>query len=504
MARGEWMSKVITDNEVRHARSATLNAALNGAALATVALGSAVQVALYLRYFGATHRTDGLIAAFAAYSLVVVLGQLLRTTAVPLLSGTRPLMTGPAFGWAVVLIALVGAACCAALSQPLGHAVAEASGPQGRSTAASALLIMAPATGLQLVGAGLAVSGATRERLDRVAVAYMVSALAGLVAFFALRGPAAELVLAWTVLIASTVLVVFLVTGVGVTVHRPQRWSEVSQATFALVRSVLLPASFVVMYPLSLALAPSSRPGEITLFGLAFTGCSYVAAFTAQALSMSDALTFARLGPNASAERQALILRAFRYSLLLAAPVLAMAAIAGAPIVRALLPADSIGSHSYFGTFVLLLIPWLIATLGVWVTMPPLLARFHGFAGWRLLSAVVSLIAIHVVSILVGRAIAGFDGLVLALAVAPTVFTVVGLRIAAPGTATHMIRPALTVVAAAATSFGISALALLAVAGDTPAAGVVAALVGAALYLFLARLAYPDATRTLISLVIRS
>lgn len=67
-----------------------------------------------------------------------------------------------------------------------------------------------------------------------------------------------------------------------------------------------------------------------------------------------------------------------------------------------------------------------------------------------------------------------------------------------------MIRPALTVVAAAATSFGISALALLAVAGDTPAAGVVAALVGAALYLFLARLAYPDATRTLISLVIRS
>ena len=51
-------------------------------------MGSAFQVGLYLRDFGATHRTDGLIAAFAVYTLVVVLGQLLRTTAVPLLSGS--------------------------------------------------------------------------------------------------------------------------------------------------------------------------------------------------------------------------------------------------------------------------------------------------------------------------------------------------------------------------------------------------------------------------------
>lgn len=497
------MSKVITENQVRHVKSATVSAAMNGAALATVALGSAVQVALYLRYFGATHRTDGLIAAFAAYTLIVVLGQLFRTTAVPLLSGARPLITGPAFGWAVVVIALIAAAGCAALSHPLGHAVAKASGPEGQGTAASSLLIMAPATGLQLVGAGLAVSGAMHERLDRVAAAYMASALAGLVGFFALRGPAGDLVLAWTVLIASAVLVISLVPGVGVSVHRPQRRSEVSRAALALVRSVLLPASFVVMYPLSLALAPSSRPGQITLFGLAFTACSYLAAFTAQALSMSEALAFARLGSDASAERQALILRAFRYSLLMAAPVLAMAAIAGAPIVRALLPSDSRGSHSYFGTYVLLLIPWLIATIGVWATMPALLARFHGFGGWRLLGAVVSLLAIHVVAVLIGRAIAGFDGLVLALAVAPAVFTVVGLRAAAPGTVIHLIRPALTIVAAAAISFGIPALALLAVAGDTPAAGVVAALLGAALYFFLARLAYPDEARTVVGLVNR-
>jgi hypothetical protein len=146
----------------------------------------------------------------------------------------------------------------------------------------------------------------------------------------------------------------------------------------------------------------------------------------------------------------------------------------------------------------------LIATLGVWVTMPALLARFHGFGGWRLLSAVVSLIAVHVVSVLIGRAIAGFDGLVLALAVAPAVFTIVGLGIAAPGTVTRLIRPTLILVAAAAVSFAAPALALLAVAGDTPAAGVVAALIGTALYIFLARLAYPDAARTLIGLVNRS
>jgi hypothetical protein len=237
------------------------------------------------------------------------------------------------------------------------------------------------------------------------------------------------------------------------------------------------------------------------LFGLAFTACSYLAGFTGQALSMSDAVVFARLGTDALDERRALVLRAFRYSLLLAAPGLAVAAVAGAPIVQALLPADSSGSDSYFGTYVLLLAPWLIATIGVWATMPPLLVHVRGLRGWPMVAAVAGLIAIHIAAVLTGRVIAGFGGLVLATAVAPAAFVVIGLRIAAPATASHLVRPMLTISALAVLSFGLAGLLVWAVAGSSPAAGIVAGLMGGTGYVVLAGLAFPDAVRTFVGVV---
>jgi hypothetical protein len=490
------MEEVIEEKIVSRGNSATRSAAMNGAALATVALGSAIQVAFYLRDFGATHRTDGLIAAFAVYSLVVVLGQLLRTTAVPLLSGPRPAVSAVAFGWAIVLIAVVAAIVCAVLAVPLANVIAGASGRAGRSTAAAALRVMAPAIGLQLVGAGLAVGGALRDRLDSVALAYMASGVAGVVGFFALHGPAAEIVLAWTMLVASAVLVAGLLLGVGIGPRRPAAWRVVPAAALALVRSIPLPASFVVMYPLTLALAPHDRPGQITLLGLAFTACSYLAGFTGQALSMADAVALSRLDPGAAGARRALVIRAFRYSLLLAGPGLGIAAVAGAPIVRALLPSDSTGSDSYFGIDIVLLIPWLIATLAVWATLPTLLAATHTVAGRRIGAAVAALILLHVAAALIGRAVAGFDGVVLAMVIAPGAFVAVGLWIAVPAAAPQLLRPAVVVLGLGAVSFGGPELAIRALSEPGPVSGIVAALAGALVYAGLAARAYPDAART--------
>jgi hypothetical protein len=474
---------------------------MNGAALAIVASGSAVQVGLYLRDFGATHRTDGLIAAFAVYTLVVVLGQLLRTTAVPLLSGRQPALAGPTFAWAIAGIAVLAAVVCAAVSSPLAHLVANASGPVGRRTAATSLLIMAPAIGLQLSAAGIAVGGAIRGRLDAVAMAYMASAAAGVIAFFALRGAAAEKVLAWTMLIASIVLVAGLVLGVRIVPRRPPTAPRVAAAMVALAASVPLPASFLFMYPLTLALAPRGRPGQITLFGLAFTACSYLAGFTGQALSMSDAVTLSRLDRSAVAARQAMVIRAFRYSLLLAAPGLGIAAVAGGPVVRALLPADSTGANSFFGVDVVLLIPWLVATLGVWATLPVVLSDADRLTGRRLAAAVIGLMVIHVAATLAGRALAGFDGVVVAMAVAPAAFVVVGLRAAGPGTGMRLLRLVAIVGAVAALSFGLLELISRSVAAAGPVTGIFTALAGALVYVGLAAMADRDAARTVARLV---
>lgn len=473
---------------------------MNGAALATVALGSAIQVGLYLRDFGATHRTDGLIAAFAVYTLVVVLGQLLRTTAVPLLSGVAPLLDGVTFAWAIVVIAVLAAVVCAALSAPLAHLVANASGSVGRRTASTSLLIMAPAIGLQLAAAGIAVGGAIRDRLQTVAVAYMASALAGLVAFVVLKGPAAEKVLAWTMLTASTVLVIGLLIGVQVRSTRPPRLRRIGSAVLALAASVPLPASFLFMYPVTLALAPRDQPGQITLFGLAFTASSYLAGFTGQALSMSDVVAVSRLDRGALATRQALVVRAFRYSLLLAAPGVGVAAVAGGPIVRALLPTDAAGSNADFGLYVVLLIPWLVATLGVWATLPVVLSDAHRLRGARLAVAVLILAVVHVVASLVGRAIGGFDGIVVAMAVAPATFVAVGLRIVVPGVASRLLRLVAVIGGAAALSFGSLELIGRALTDVGPVTGILTAMAGTMAYAVLAGLADRDAARTLVRL----
>ena len=480
--------------------SDTRSAVMTGTGIAVVALASAAQLALYLRSFGATHRTDGLIAAFAVYTLAVVFAQLLRTTAIPLVSGARPALSGTAFGWSIALSGLSVAVVFAAIADPLAHAVAGSSGEEGVRVARTSLQVMAPAMGLQVIGAGLAVRGAIRERLVTVAMAYMVSAVAGLVAFFILRHPAAEVVLAWTMLTASCVLVVALAFSIGAPVRRPPGWRAILRSTLLLVRSTPLPGALVVVYPITLALAPAGGGGQITIFGLAVTACSYLAGFTGQALSMVDVVAFTRIETGAVEARRALITRAFRYSMLVAIPGMGIAAVAGGPLVRGLLPHSSTGAHTAFGVDVVLLAPWLVATLAVWATLPALLADPDLLAGRRLALAVAGLLAVHVIVTLIGRAVAGFDGLIVAMAAAPATLVLVGLPMTAPGAGRLLLRHAVIVVALGAVSFGAAALAADAISSGDAAAGVVAALAGALVYVSLAAFVYPDAVRTVLRL----
>ncbi len=146
------------------ARAVSSGAALNSVGLLATALGSAIQVALFLGQFGANHRTDGVIAALAVYSLVSVVGQLLRTTAVRLLIGSGKVMSERTFGWAVTLLVLVTTVLALVLAAPLAGIVAAASGAGARATATTALRVMSPAMSLQVAGAALAVVGGIRGR----------------------------------------------------------------------------------------------------------------------------------------------------------------------------------------------------------------------------------------------------------------------------------------------------------------------------------------------------
>ena len=477
-------------------------AAVNALAVATVAISTGGQVALYLAKFGATHRTDGLIAAFAVYSLTVVVGQLMRTTAVPVLSRVRGSGAQIAFGWAVVSLAVLVAVACAAVAQPLGHVLAHASGPAGRRIAVASLYVMAPAMGLQIAGAGLAVKGAVSGRIEPVAFAYMASALAGLLAFFALRGAAQEVTLAWTMLTSSVVLTVGLALGTRFRPARPPRMSLVRDSAIAIAGSLPLPASFIVMYPLTLALLPHQRAGQITLFGLAYGACSYLVGFTGQALSMTDAVMLSQHDEGA-ARRRALVTRSFRYALLVAAAGVGVAAVCGSPVLGELLPTTSDPTHSLFSSDVLWLIPWLVATLALWAVIPAVLSATGGLLQRRRGAVVGGLLVIHVIAILIGRQIGGIHAMIVAMTVAPALFVAAGLRATVPGAARDVsISTAVTIVGAAV-SFGIPYAIGRTVAGSGAVVAVACAIVGVAVYGVVIATCDRSARATFVSLLRR-
>jgi hypothetical protein len=494
----------VTREALQDGHSATRDAALNGAAIASMALGSGIQLALYLRHFGTTRATDAMIAALAVYSLLSVAGQVLRTTSVPLLSGSHPSLNEALFGWTIASIALAVTVACAACAEPIANLVAHSAGHAGTSVATTALRVMAPAIGLQIGGGGLAVLGALRGRLGFVALAYVACGGTGVVGYFALERATGIQVLAWTNVISGGTVVAILAIGLGFAPKRAGSFKAMFKAGCQLLQSVPLPMSFALLYPVTLALIPRSRAGEITLFGLAYTVCSYLSGITAQALSMSDVVSLARLGEGDGAERRSTVVRAYQYSLLLAIPAAGVAALAGGPILIALTPSGVGTSGDVFGVDVLLLIPFLVGALGVWATLPALLSTHRDLKGGRLLALLLGLLTVHAAATVVGRAVCGFDGAVLAMAVAPTTFVWFGLRLAAPGTAPLLLWPAARICGLGAISFGPLALAIHPLAhlhGALP--GIAGAGVGAVIYAFLAARVYPAEAGTIKRLATR-
>ena len=481
----------------------TRSSALNGAALAAVGLGSVVQVALYLRSFGATHLTDGIIAAISVYTFATAIAQLLRTSAVPLVVGERPAVSEPAFLWTVILLAIGATVACLAIASPLAHLVAGSSTTAGIRVATTAIRIMGPAIGLQIVAAGLAVVGAARGRLTLVALAYGTSGVLGLVGYLVLEGPAGVQVLAWTNVISGLATVIVLAPELRATRAEVSSLRVLWATTSAVFRGVPIPASFIVMYPLTLALAPSAMGGDITLFGLAYTTCAYLSGLTAQALSMADVVMLSQLTQTTREVSGAIVARAFRYSLLLAAPGSAVAISIGGPLLATLMPARVGTSGHEFSTYMLLLAPLLLGTLSVWALLPAILSIPAMLSRRRAVGAAAGLIIAHVVATVAGRAVWGFDGAVVAMAVAPAAFVATAARVAVTGVATRLLRTASGICVVGAFSFGFAVLLMhVLLHGSDLLARVVASVLGTVIYVSIVSRAYPDEVLTLARLLI--
>ncbi|MBJ7472321.1 MAG: hypothetical protein JHD16_13525 [Solirubrobacteraceae bacterium] len=472
-------------------------------AISTLAMAgaSAIQAVLYLGEYGATARTDAFFAAFAVYQVVGVFTQATRVSSVPLLVGDKAIGMLRFFG-GLAVIALPIIVACGPLAGPLADLLAPSATGSAHDLAVSALRVLGVAIVLQLFAAGAATLLGMRDRFEPVAAAYAFGALAGLVVFLFVRTQG-ELSLAWSMLamavVTSTWAMVALLRvrreevasgtgGLGLAgVERKQRLVvECFQTAGDLLgRSVVY---FVINAFFLVTLAVVGREGgagATTVLSYAYLLASYLVAGTSTAVGISRAPDMVR---GAQDQWKTVVAdtvpHGYRYAALVSAPILAAGVVAATPVVDALLPtALGEGQAEDLARYILLLGPWLAAALVLNFAIPALFALSKA----RLVNVLAPFaLALHAAASVAGAAIAGVEGAIVGMFVAPFVFGVVLVVVGAGNTTAAVLRElaldTLRAAGLAAVAFGAGAAVSSLVGAEELLAAVVSLGLGGVLY----------------------
>jgi peptidoglycan biosynthesis protein MviN/MurJ (putative lipid II flippase) len=492
-----------SDLRAKHAHAGVAMAA------ATLAMGltSGIQALLYLSSFGIGGRTDGFFIAFALYTSFGVFSQSIRITSAPFLVGSRPRLNPAEFGVALGVIALPVALVTIPLAGPLAAILAPGLAPAERSVTESALPLLGLAMVLQLWAAGGATLLAVRDRFDRIAAAYLLGALAGLLAYLLASRFAGELSLGWSMLTMAVVTAAIMLDGVRAAIPGPERGRaplrdrrRLLHCVWTVLGGTVVYLAFNGLYVITLAFASKYGAGSATVLSYAYLFASYLVAATGFALGMSRIADMSRGVLARRAEViAATVPGGFRYAMLVVAPALGALIAGGATLIGEVLPSSfSAADVAQLRLFAILLCAWTLAALLVNLLIPALLAL--GRSTMVNLLAPVIVLA-HILFTALGGVLFGVDGVVGAFFFVPACFAVV-LMLGGAGRECGPIvreigRDALRFSLLAGVSFGLGYL-----AGTELASGIVSPLlaigVGGALYVALTSRLAPGQIRLLL------
>jgi hypothetical protein len=481
-------------------------------AIATLAMAgsSGIQALLYLSSFGVGGKTDGFFVAFALYSSFGVFSQSIRVTSAPLLVGVRPRMSTREFAIGLVLIAIPVAIVTIPLASQLGDLIAPGLTDAGRHVTVEALPVLGVAMVLQLWAAGGATVLAIRDRFDRIALAYISGALAGLVVYLAVSGSAGELSLGWSMMAMAVVTAAIMLQGVrtGREDRAPAPALACNPRAIArpvglILGSTLIYLAFNALFVVSLAFAGKYDPGDATVLSYAYLFASYLVAATGFALGMSRIADMRR---GALVDWREVIAdtvpAGFRYSMMLAAPAMAVLISGGAALIGEVLPKSfDAAKVDQLQVFAALLCLWVVAALLVNLLLPAMFALGRSrFVNWM---APVVFIA-HIAVTALGGVLFGADGVVGAAFVVPAAFAIllltVGAGRGAGPIARDLTRDGLRFTLLAAVSYGIGYLVGVELA-DGILSSLVTLAIGSGLYLATATRFAPEQTRLLLGAI---
>src|ERR1041384_7833584 len=183
--------------------SAIRSGLATGASLLAVSGAAAVAGAYLAHKFGRDARTDGFLAAYSVYLVIVLAAQAFRLVLVPHPPRAARDARLPAefvsYATALLAIALPAIVVTLVFSHLLGDILTGNLPPEAASIASRAIVWLVPAAFAQTFAALCASALAARDSYLIAAFGYAAGAVAGLIVFVALAGGDGAVALAWRV-----------------------------------------------------------------------------------------------------------------------------------------------------------------------------------------------------------------------------------------------------------------------------------------------------------------
>jgi peptidoglycan biosynthesis protein MviN/MurJ (putative lipid II flippase) len=468
--------------------------------IATMALGAVLAVLIVLQ-FGKTPRTDGLLAAYGVYGLLLTLAQSARASvAARLVEGSSVFANLDRFLAGALVMALAAAVPLVLLGQPVAELLTGDLPAEAASTARTALAILWVAAAAHLAAALGAAALGTRGQFALPGLAYVMGGVLAIGLMLALAGPLGIDAVAVGVAAGSVVTAATIGSRLARAGYRPdlRKLFPGRAATVAAGVVVVGSVGYTISqatYVVSVAFAATLEPGAVTLYSYAFFAAALVLGASAGTAGIVLAAPVARDWDRRAETLLGHLETVTRGGLLLVLPSLGVMAVAGDELVELVLGSELAAedpdtvAHTFLG-----LGGMMVCGAALSVPMLAALARARfGAIAWTAALTVVAHMPLSALAASLGSTewIAGAASMSAAISLAAMLVFVFGRS---TGAALAVVLRELALMGAAA-ALSFAAAGLLGASLGGGAADVAGASLGVAVFALALRVAEPEAWR---------
>lgn len=476
-------------------RSAVQSGMLTGLSFLTVSGAAAIAGAFLAHKFGRNVETDGFMAAYAVYLVLVLGAQSFRMVVVPDL--TRAAAQGTLSGeFRAYLVSFAAVAIPATLIVGLfpgffGELVTGRLPHESAAIAGRAFPWLVPAAFGQLLAALAASALAARDNYLVAAAGFAVGAIGGVAVFVVLAGAHGLVSLAWGLALNAAVAAGLPALAL---VRRGGRFRgggvplDLRRRLWRLLYGAAVPVAVQGIYVIGLRFAAGTGAGNVTSLSYAYLLAATFVSATAFSLSLIAAAPLTRRGVDAESAADHVVHTAWVALAFVGAATGLVALVGGRVITAALGNAYSGKVGDQLGRLVIYLSPWMVSWAAFSITYP-LLFVMHRTR--YLLPIAVCAVLVDIPISIAGRAWWGLTGVTFAMGVSMALI-VLGLMAALSQRTLKLafvglLRLSVLVGAATALAFGGASLLLDAVPAAAAGLGLYALILLAARELGLAQ-----------------